>query len=311
MKKKKILLPLFTVITITSLSFITILNLHTTKEKINTQIINNVNSTDILNENITNNNPELKLLTDTSLNNDNSNSYYVKINDISNGSLKRTIIENSVYYKYIFDANITLTKGEAEFNTSFQTSVILEKSSNQYIVKSLDDFKQDVSKKILTFKNNNSEDISKELSDISLVYQNDNLDIQIHYPDYYTYTNNPINSSTETSDTVSFYMDEDKTNNYVLITMSTSKNKSTSETIDELLQQNYSLEENKFVTPQGLKFKVLKQKFKQDFNDIIETIYILDGEYKNINNMYITVKINSTDEKNKITEVEEIIKSIK
>lgn len=311
MNKKKILLPICTVIAITSLSFITISTLHTTKEKINTQIINNVNSTDILNSNITNNNPELKLLTSTNLDNDNNDSYYVQINDISNGSLKRIIIENSVYYKYVFDANVTLTKDDSKINTSFQTSVILEKSSNEYIIKSLDDFKQDVSKELLTFKNNNSEDISKELNDLSLVYQNDNLDIQMHYPDYYTYSNNPINDSTEISDTVSFYMDEDKTNNYVLITMSTSKNKSTTEIINELLKQNYCLEESKFTTPQGLSFNVLKQIFKQDSNDITERVYILEDNYKNINDMIITVKINSNDEKNKITEVEELIKSIK
>lgn len=311
MNKKKILLPICTVVAITSLSFITMSTLHTTKEKINTQIINNVNSTDILNENITNNDPDLKLLTSASPDNNNNDSYYVQINNISNGSLKKIIIEDSVYYKYVFDANITLTKDDSKINTSFQTSVILEKSSNEYIIKSLDDFKQDVSKELLTLKNNNSEDISKELNDLSLVYQNDNLDIQMNYPYYYTYTNNPVNDSSEISDTISFYMDEDKTNNYVLITMSTVKNKSTTEIINELLKQNYSLEESKFTTPQGLSFNVLKQVFKQDSNDIVETIYILEGEYKNITDMSITVKINSTDEKNKITEVEEIIKSIK
>ena len=311
MNKKKILIPICTVIAITSLSFITISTLHTTKEKINTQIINNVNSTDILNENITNNDPDLKLLTSASPDNNNNDSYYVQINNISNGSLKKIIIEDSVYYKYVFDANITLTKDDSKINTSFQTSVILEKSSNEYIIKSLDDFKQDVSKELLTLKNNNSEDISKELNDLSLVYQNDNLDIQMNYPYYYTYTNNPVNDSSEISDTISFYMDEDKTNNYVLITISTVKNKSTTEIINELLKQNYSLEESKFTTPQGLSFNVLKQVFKQDSNDIVETIYILEGEYKNITDMSITVKINSTDEKNKITEVEEIIKSIK
>lgn len=311
MNKKKILLPICTVVAITSLSFITMSTLHTTKEKINTQIINNVNSTDILNENITNNDPDLKLLTSASPDNNNNDSYYVQINNISNGSLKKIIIEDSVYYKYVFDANITLTKDDSKINTSFQTSVILEKSSNEYIIKSLDDFKQDVSKELLTLKNNNSEDISKELNDLSLVYQNDNLDIQMNYPYYYTYTNNPVNDSSEISDTISFYMDEDKTNNYVLITISTVKNKSTTEIINELLKQNYSLEESKFTTPQGLSFNVLKQVFKQDSNDIVETIYILEGEYKNITDMSITVKINSTDEKNKITEVEEIIKSIK
>lgn len=311
MNKKKILIPICTVIAITSLSFITISTLHTTKEKINAQIINNVNSTDILNENITNNDPDLKFLTSANPDNNNNDSYYVQINDISNGSLKRTIIENSVYYKYVFDVSITLIKDDSKINTNFQTSVILEKSSNEYIIKSLDDFKQDVSKELLTLKNNNSEDISKELNDLSLVYQNDNLDIQMNYPYYYTYTNNPVNDSSEISDTISFYMDEDKTNNYVLITMSTVKNKSTTEIINELLKQNYSLEESKFTTPQGLSFNVLKQVFKQDSNDIVETIYILEGEYKNITDMSITVKINSTDEKNKITEVEEIIKSIK
>ena len=311
MNKKKILLSLFVTITIALSSSITILNLHTTKDKINTQIINNVNSTNILYEQITNNTTDLKTLTNTSLNNDNCNSYYVQINDIFNGSLKKITIENSVYYKYIFTTDITLIKDNFKYNTTLQSSVILEKASNEYVVKSLDDFKQDISKQILTFKTNNSEDISKELSDISLIYQNDNLDIQIHYPDYYTYTNNPINSSSEISDTVSFYMDKDKTNNYVLITMSTSQNISTSETINDLLTQNYILEDNKFITPQGLKFNVLKQNFKQDFNDIIEIIYILDGDYKNINNICITVKINSIDAKTKITEVEEIIKSIK
>lgn len=311
MNKKKILLSLFVTITIALSSSITILNLHTTKDKINTQIINNVNSTNTLYEQITNNTTDLKTLTNTSLDNDNCNSYYVQINDIFNGSLKKITIENSVYYKYIFTADITLIKDNSKYNTTFQSSVILEKLSNEYVVKSLDDFKQDISKQILTCKTNNSEDISKELNDISLIYQNDNLDIQINYPDYYTYTNNPINRASETSDTVSFYMDKDKTNNYVLITMSTLQNTSTSETINDLLTQNYILEDNKFTTPQGLKFNVLKQNFKQDFNDIIETIYILDGAYKNINNMCITVKINSIEEKTKITEVEEIIKSIK
>jgi len=311
LKKKKLLIYLCATTIIALSSFTNIFNLHITKEKINNSIIKHVNSTDILNKNITHDNTELKMLINTSLDNDTSNSYYVQINDIFNGSLKKIMIENSVYYKYTFTANITLITDDSEYNTNVQSSIILEKVSNEYVIKSLDDFKQDISKQILTVKTKNSEDISKELSDISLIYQNENLDIQLHYPDYYTYTNNPINNPNETSDTISFYMDTDKTNNYCLITMSTLKNQSTSETIDDLLQQNYSLEENKFTTPQGLTFHVLKQNFKQDFNDIIETIYILDGDYKHIHDMCITVKINSIEEKTKITEVEEIIKSIK
>lgn len=287
---------------------LSIIKTHKTKEQINLQIINIVNSTDILNTNITHTNPDLKLL--NSIDNNTQDTYNVNVNDILNGKLKKIVIENSIYYKYTFTAFIGLEKNNQENIFRINSSVILEKKDKFYDIKSLDDFKQDVSKEILKIKNKNSEDISKELNDISLIYRNEKLDVNINYPEYYSYTSVPMNNNNTITDTISFYMTNEKTVNYVLISMSNSKDISIEEYIETLLKQNYTLEEDLFTTPQGLNFKVLTQNFKQNSSEIIEKIYLLDNSYKNLNTVNITVKIDSKNQKRKLTEAEEIIKSI-
>lgn len=287
---------------------LSIIKTHKTKEQINLQIINIVNSTDILNTNITHTNPDLKLL--NSIDNNTQDTYNVNVNDILNGKLKKIVIENSIYYKYTFTAFIGLEKNNQENIFRINSSVILEKKDKFYDIKSLDDFKQDVSKEILKIKNKNSEDISKELNDISLIYRNEKLDVNINYPEYYSYNSVPMNNNNTITDTISFYMTNEKTVNYVLISMSNSKDISIEEYIETLLKQNYTLEEDLFTTPQGLNFKVLTQNFKQNSSEIIEKIYLLDNSYKNLNTVNITVKIDSKNQKRKLTEAEEIIKSI-
>lgn len=305
MKKKKLILIILVVLLFIITSFFLYLN--KTKDKINFQIINTVNSIDILNSNITLNNPDLKLLNNTDILDSTENLYTVKINNILNGNFNKVTIENSVYYKYSFNANIIISKENKNNTLKINSSVILEKKDDFYIIKSLDDLKQDISKEILKIKNENSEDISKEMSDISLIYQNENLDISINYPIYYSYNSNPTIHDESITDNVSFYMDADKTINYISIEMSTSNKSSTNKTIDTLLNQNYELEEELFITPQGLEFKVLTQTFKQNFNEVIEKIYILQNNYKSLENITITVKVDSN---NKITVAEELIKSI-
>lgn len=312
MSRKK-LIPVLSAISISALIILIASYSNHTKQEINNQIIYQVNSNNFLNDNIHLNTQDTKVLTPLysaeTVNLDDS--YFINITEIRNGKLTKKEIEQSLYHTYSFDAKLQLSKDGTNHNKEISSSVIVEKNNSDFVIKSTDDLKQDIMKEIMAIKNENSEDISKELSNISLIYQNEELDIQLNYPDYYTYTNNVNNEKKAIENTVSFYMDSDKTSNYILLSMYTDSSLNHNEITAELLKQNYSLIKDNFTTPQGIKFSVLTQNFTQDLKDVTEMVFIAQNDYKAIEQMIITVKIDSNMLSNKQSEIEEIIKSIK
>lgn len=312
MNRKK-LIPVLSVISASALIILIASYSNHTKQEINNQIIYQVNSNNFLNDNIPVTTKDSKVLTPLysteTVNLDDS--YFISITEIRNGKLAKKEIEQSLYYTYSFNAKLQLSKDGTNHKKEISSSVIVEKNNSDFIIKSTDDLKQDIMKEIMAIKNENSEDISRELSNISLVYHNEELDIQLNYPDYYTYTNNINHNNKAVENTVSFYMDSDKTSNYILLSMNSHSSQNHNEIISELLKQNYSLIKNNYTTPQGIKFSILTQNFTQDLKDVTEMVFISENDYKTIDQMIITIKIDSDKLSNKQSEIEEIIKSIK
>lgn len=312
MNRKK-LIPVLSVISASALIILIASYCNHTKQEINNQIIYQVNSNNFLNDNIPVTTNDSKVLTPLysteTVNLDDS--YFISITEIRNGKLAKKEIEQSLYHTYSFNAKLQLSKDGTNHKKEISSSVIVEKNNSDFIIKSTDDLKQDIMKEIMAIKNENSEDISRELSNISLVYHNEELDIQLNYPDYYTYTNNINYNNKAVENTVSFYMDSDKTSNYILLSMNSHSSQNHNEIISELLKQNYSLIKNNYTTPQGIKFSILTQNFTQDLKDVTEMVFISENDYKTIDQMIITIKIDSDKLSNKQSEIEEIIKSIK
>lgn len=293
--------------------------------KINNTIKSHINSSNIMNENDINilSNPDAKILTPVTLeekdakentNDINNEHYEVKINSINNEKLSKNKDSHTGYYTYQFIANVTLKKDNHSFKTNIDSSVILEKSENGYTIKSTDDFKQDVSKAIISFKKDTEEDIYPELSNLSLLYQNDKIDISIHYPDYYTYSNNETYSKGDIfSDTVTFYPSTERKDNYIQIYLQKNKESVPKKSIDDYIKNGYTFSNETYSTNNGLKFDILKQTFIENNNTpIIEQVYISQKPYsdKNIGKIIITVRISEDLIADKQKEIDEIIKSI-
>lgn len=308
----------------TSLIVLSISHRVQTKNKINNALTEYIDFNEILTTQTSPTNPNSKILIPKQSTDENSDislaspasftendSYTISIDNIIHGKIAKEKIDDSIYYNYSFNADLILHRNGNEFKTNIQSKVVLEKENFGFKIKSVDDLKQDLLKKVVAFKNYNSEDISKELTELSLIYQSKELDIQLSYPEYYSYSNNPIVENGSMKDTISFYMDDDKTNNYVVVSLDNKSNFNPELTINKLIKQNYSLISDKFETPYGIDFTVLSQNFTQDSKEITEQVYISNSPYNSIGKIIVTAKMESSILKNKINEIEEIIKSIK
>lgn len=308
--KKKILIPILTALAITSCTLYQSYKINITKDAIKNQVITEINENKRDNSDTTKYSmieEQIKSNRMTIL----DTSYLISINNISNEELHKTKIEGYSYLSYNFDAEVTFSKNNKTYTKNITSSVIVDKKDNIIEIKSLDDLEQDLLKALIQIKKDNSEDYSEELNTLSLVYQNEELDIQINYPDYYTYSSLKTQNENITEHNVSFYMDSDKTTNYIQFVMSTNNSRTKLDYIEELKEQGYMLQEKKLVTQSDIEFSILKQIFTQNFKEVTETIYIANSKYKNIDNLIITTKLDSTLLKTREIEIEEIIKSIK
>lgn len=308
--KKKILIPILTALAITSCTLYQSYKINMTKDAIKNQVMTEINENKRDNSDTTKYSmieEQIKSNRMTIL----DTSYLISINNISNEELHKTKIEGYSYLSYNFDAEVTFSKNNKTYTKNITSSVIVDKKDNIIEIKSLDDLEQDLLKALIQIKKDNSEDYSEELNTLSLVYQNEELDIQINYPDYYTYSSLKTQNENITEHNVSFYMDSDKTTNYIQFVMSTNNSRTKLDYIEELKEQGYMLQEKKLVTQSDIEFSILKQIFTQNFKEVTETIYIANSKYKNIDNLIITTKLDSTLLKTREIEIEEIIKSIK
>lgn len=308
--KKKILIPCIAALATTSIIFYQVHRTNIIKDTLKNQVIEEINTnvqTKTDSNVISNINNQIDLKRITSL----DSSYAININQIYNEKLQKTKIADSKYLSYSFDAKVSFSKNNKTYNKVINSSVIVDNVNNVFEIKSIDDLEQDLLKCLIQIKKENSEDFSEELNTISLIYQNEELDIQINYPDYYTYNAFKTNNDDNTEYNVSFYMDNEKTSNYIQFVMLSNNVEKNINYIDELKKQGYELLENEITTQGGVTFSVLTQSFIQNFKDITEIMYVSHSGYKNIDNLIITAKLDSSIVKSKQSEVEEIIKSLK
>lgn len=308
--KKKILIPCIAALATTSIIFYQVHKTNVIKDTLKKQVIEEINASVQTKKDsnvISNINNQIDLKRITSL----DSSYAININQIYNEKLQKTKIADSKYLSYSFDAKVSFSKNNKIYNKIINSSVIVDNVNNVFVIKSIDDLEQDLLKCLIQIKKENSEDFSEELNTISLIYQNEELDIQINYPDYYTYNAFKTNNDDNTEYNVSFYMDNEKTSNYIQFVMLSNNVEKNINYIDELKKQGYELLENEITTQGGVTFSVLTQSFIQNFKDITEIMYVSHSGYKNIDNLIITAKLDSSIVKSKQSEVEEIIKSLK
>lgn len=308
--KKRILIPSIAALVATSLVMYQVYNLNITKETIKKQVITEINTKE---------NEKSNYITVPKLANQiNSNrmigldtSYLISINTIYNEKLRKTEIDGSNYLSYNFDAEVTFSKNKKTYTRTINSSVIVEKENNSVQIKSVDDLEQDLIKALIQIKKENSEDFSEELNTISLVYQNEELGVQINYPDYYTYSTLKTQNENSIEYNVSFYMDNDKSSNYIQFLMLSDDSRTRANYIEELKKQGYTLKEKKLTAPNNIEFSILTQSFTQNLKDVTEIIYVSNSKYKDIDNLIITAKLDSSLLKTRESEIEEIIKSLK
>lgn len=308
--KKKILIPCIAALATTSIIFYQVHRTNVIKDTLKKQVIEEINSSVQTKKDsnvISNINNQIDLKRITSL----DSSYSININQIYNEKLQKTKIADSNYLSYSFDAKVSFSKNNKIYNKVINSSVIVDNVNNVFEIKSIDDLEQDLLKCLIQIKKENSEDFSEELNTISLIYQNEELDIQINYPDYYTYNAFKTNNDDNTEYNVSFYMDNEKTSNYIQFVMLSNNVGKNINYIDKLKKQGYELLENEITTQGGVTFSVLTQSFIQNFKDITEIMYVSHSDYKNIDDLIVTAKLDSSIVKSKQSEVEEIIKSLK
>lgn len=308
--KKKILIPCIAALATTSIIFYQVHRTNVIKDTLKKQVIEEINSSVQTKKDsnvISNINNQIDLKRITSL----DSSYSININQIYNEKLQKTKIADSNYLSYSFDAKVSFSKNNKIYNKVINSSVIVDNVNNVFEIKSIDDLEQDLLKCLIQIKKENSEDFSEELNTISLIYQNEELDIQINYPDYYTYNAFKTNNDDNTEYNVSFYMDNEKTSNYIQFVMLSNNVGKNINYIDKLKKQGYELLENEITTQGGVTFSVLTQSFIQNFKDITEIMYVSHSDYKNIDDLIVTAKLDSSIIKSKQSEVEEIIKSLK
>lgn len=308
--KKKILIPCIAALATTSIIFYQVHRTNVIKDTLKKQVIEEINSSVQTKKDsnvISNINNQIDLKRITSL----DSSYSININQIYNEKLQKTKIADSNYLSYSFDAKVSFSKNNKIYNKVINSSVIVDNVNNVFEIKSIDDLEQDLLKCLIQIKKENSEDFSEELNTISLIYQNEELDIQINYPDYYTYNAFKTNNDDNTEYNVSFYMDNEKTSNYIQFVMLSNNVGKNINYIDKLKKQGYELLENEITTQGDVTFSVLTQSFIQNFKDITEIMYVSHSDYKNIDDLIVTAKLDSSIVKSKQSEVEEIIKSLK
>lgn len=308
MKRKK---TTTIVIILTAFTAITLSGIHKRNItlNINNSISEQVKSSDFLNSETTINSSQAKILTTTSTEEINE-SYKIKLSNISNGKLYKSSDDNPTHYIYEFDSNLILTNGNISNSIEFSSSVLLNKSNFSFEILSTDDLKQDILKEILLIDNSLSENTPVAIANTSLVYQNEALDIKIDYPDYWTYTNNQNSSDTVINDNISFYFNEDKSSNYMLVSLSTNPEFNKESVISELTKQNYAQSDDLFINSNGISFVVLEQTFIKDSIEYKEFVYISTKKYKSINEFIITIKIDSTNDVHVVNEIKRALDSI-
>lgn len=306
--KKRILIPSITALAITSLFSYQLHRTNIIKDGIKNQVIVEMNS--IKNEKKS----EVATFSNTQTINRTvniDNSYSFKINNIYNDKLFKINVEGTSYLNYTFDADISFSKNQKNYNRTINSNVIVNKINDKLEIKSIDDLEEDLIKALIKIKKENLEDISEELTNISLIYQNEDLDIQIKYPDYYTYNSLKTEREDGTEYNVSFYLDNNKTSNYIQFTILSKNSNKKSSHLETLLEQGYELQDRKLLNPNGIEFSILTQSFTQNFKDITEIIYLSNDSYKDINSLIVTVKLDSSLLKTRSIEIEELIKSFK
>lgn len=276
------------------------------KDEIRNQILETVDS-----NNLSTSNYQTKKTTQLHFDENESNeSYLISIENIYNEKLGKETIDGSTYISYNFDANVVFSKNSSKYAKTIKSKVIFEKDKNSINIKSTDDLEDELLKSLIQIKKENDEDFSEELNNISLLYQNEELDIRVNYPDYYTYSTSKTQNDDATEHNVSFYMDENKLSNYIQMLMISSDTKKSNYYKQELENQGYISEKSNLTTNKDLNFSIFTQTFTQNFKDITEIIYISNSKYKDIDNIIITAKVDSDLLSKKKSEIEEIIKSI-
>ena len=314
MKRKSVAFILISTLAII-LCAITIYAIHSKKyEDINETIKTYVNTNDILyTESPVTNTEDNIVYTPENTRSVDDNSYTVEIKSIRKKKINKYVENGDKYYKYTFKATIAIKNGDTiQATKTVNSHVIIKKEQKNFLITSYDDLKQDISKEIIKVKEANSEDITKEFDNISLLYENEELDITISYPDTYTYINNDFDNN-DVKDNISFYFDEhqNKSDNYLNILLDKTNNEDDETSLEYYLEQGY-VEEESLETYSNITFRVATQSFyKENDSHVIERIYISDEPYKELK--YIKAVARATEEnltKNQI-QIEEIIKSIK
>lgn len=310
MKHKKLLSITLIVTAFTAIGLSSIYKVNITSN-INKSISEQVKSDGFLNSESISDTTENKILTTTSTDEINQ-SYTIKLRNISNEKILKSATDDSTYYTYTFSCDLILTKDNISHSIEFSSSVLLTKSNLSFDIVSTENLKQDILKEILLINNSISEDTPIELNNTSLVYQNEALDIKIDYPDYWTYTNNNNTIDNITKDNISFYFNEDKTSNYMLVSLSTNPEFDKDSIISELTKQNYTQHNNLFINDNGISFAVLEQTFIKDSTESKEIVFIATNKYKSVNELIVTVKINSTNStSNILNEIKNTLNSIR
>lgn len=286
--KRKYLLPAFALFV--ALSITGTNNFY--EFRVNNELSKQVNSQEFFNKDFIHTPQQAKVLV-TASTEELLGSYEIELTDVKNKDLYTKTIDGTQCYIYAFNSKLKLTRSGKAYLVDFSSSIILNKSKLSFNIISTENLKQDILKEILLLENSVNDKNNVSSDKAYLVYQNESLDIKIDYPDYWSYTNNQNTSNNTVTDTVSFYIGDDKTSDYVRISLSTNSRTTPDSVITKLTKQNYKQSNNSFINISGIEFAILEQTFNKNSVESKEMVYISKNKYKSIGLLVVTVKLSA------------------
>lgn len=241
----------------------------------------------------------------------NTSNYTVKVNSIEDSYFSVENRDDKVYYIYKFIAIVEFKKDDISIKKNISSEAIFLKTDKENSLQFPDDFQKKISDVIVELKKENNEEVPVELDSNSLVYTNKTFKFSLNYPESYTYIQNEGYQNDEGKYlTLTFYLTDDKTTDYIRIYLQQNKISNKNTLINEHKSKGYTVLQDNYKINNDINFTLMTQDFKSNGNVSTENIYILNNDIDDIGSIIITTRLLSDNDDKTKKDIEEMLKSL-
>lgn len=241
----------------------------------------------------------------------NTSNYTVKVNSIEDSYFSVENRDDKVYYIYKFIAIVEFKKDDISIKKNISSEAIFLKTDKENSLQFPDDFQKKISDVIVELKKENNEEVPVELDSNSLVYTNKTFKFSLNYPESYTYIQNEGYQNDEGKYlTLTFYLTDDKTTDYIRIYLQQNKISNKNTLINEHKSKGYTVLQDNYKINNEINFTLMTQDFKSNGNVSTENIYILNNDIDDIGSIIITTRLLSDNDDKTKKDIEEMLKSL-